>query len=386
MSDSDSSDDDVANLIARTKQNYPGKRKLGNDYNSAAAAPAALGDYEEDDDDDDDSRMPTAISSRLDEMEYRQRVRARASLTRRPVDSDDDDDDDDDDEPLTITMVDADAIKPVAAAAAAPPSPPPQDSILELSSDDDDDGQQQRARNLRVSHQSKELLAIQAARLQLLGAQQYTAKTIDSPVRHTSAPKVEMWLLTVHCKMIEQSSVESTRVVSISIRNNATLTDLQQQLFQACQVDAQATILSGLTLDGQALWKTGHTHKPLTSLTPKLQSKCVLKATLRLTGLTSLQAKGEDGTLSSVASNNNAQDEATYGALIKICLRRMLDKKEQREEWSIRQREPFSRLITRYYEKHKVSIKLRFDGQTIKLDATPKDFEMEEEDLIDVIV
>lgn len=387
MSDSDSSDDDIAKLIARTRQEYPTKRQR-----EEQSKPSGNGQSDktvESEDDDSSFELVAAnsvITSKLKHLKQQRRIRERSSILLHDVqDSSSDDDDDEAGDNLT-----------------ALPSRKPdhlakdenkmnvsinvyrEEDAVEVLSSDDEEGE--HARRMKTRGSSKELQALQAAHELLTSAQRQSsisavASPSLSPVsrrRLSEEDALEEWTLQVQCKLMRQDEVQVVKEVQLQLWNSSTISELHGAILQACDLNRNAAIVSSLTWKDVVIGKTTYAlGKSIRSVSPSLGSGSVLHATLHLTGL-QMTAKEK-------AHDTEEVNRKKFGRSVKVCLRRMLDRKEEREAWTIREKEPFSSLINSYSEKHQVRIKLKFDGETIGPERTPHDFDMEDEDLIDVI-
>jgi hypothetical protein len=379
------SDDDVAKLIAQNKLKCDSKRPREDEDEDDS-------DDEDDDDESDDSSVVepeniTAVSYKLKQLEHQRRIRQRSNLLRRANDSDDDDDDDD--EPAVSAMapvpmmVDPNKIHVEVKVSA-------EGEVMEILSSDEDEDDRKQAPSSSLCRDNKELLAIQAACQRLKASNQTSAGAdkIECSVdddddhrhhHHHRSIAVEEWTLDVHCKLMEHSAVQSTRAVSLHVWNTTTLSQLQEEILTACGLNNQSAVVSTLMLDGKLLCKSSSSAKQAKSLkaaSPNIKSGSVLKATLHLTGL-QMSAK-------QTLQDREEKEQAKWGKQITVSLRRIVDRKEHREDWHIRESEPFSNLTAKYCEKHSLKINLKFDGANIDADKTPKDYDMEDEDLIDV--
>ena len=389
-SSSESSDDDVGKLIARTKQQY-------------AASKRPREDDENDDDESDDSdsqslddnassdssvqvMVATAASSKLEELQQRRRIRERsAMLANNDDDSQSSYSSQEEDGPSRPARKSGRAVVDKNKINVSVKVCREEDVLEVLSSDDDDEAQ--KLQNRKACFASKELQAIQAARDQLSSAQRYkSTKAIASPslspvsrrLAEVAAAAVEECTLTIHCKLMLHGKVQDNKIVPVTVWNTSTLSLLHEELLKACDMTENAAIISTLTFDDRVIGKSASAlSKLLTVACPTIQSGSVLHATLHLTGL-------QSSNKASVIDIKELEKKK-YGRSLTVNLRRMIDRKEEREEWKIREREPMSNLASRYFEKHKVEVRLEFDGETVGADSTPANYDMEDGDLIDVV-
>jgi hypothetical protein len=107
-------------------------------------------------------------------------------------------------------------------------------------------------------------------------------------------------------------------------------------------------------------------------------------AMVLLTGLMDFQAR------SGTAASGAAAVSANLGKSIQLTLRQQDGKATSQDAFSIRMKEPFQALAEKYRSSKSLGPSIRiafhFDGETMGMTRTPESYDMEDEDLVDVIV
>jgi hypothetical protein len=164
----------------------------------------------------------------------------------------------------------------------------------------------------------------------------------------------------------------------LTIDSNQPCRLLQNALLQANNLTPAKAIVT-MTFQGHALQL---------SRTPTMygmQNGSVVDAVAQLTGLMNFS------TTSSNASSAAALSAANLGREMQVTLRRQLvGKKVTEDNFSVRAKEPIQVLVDKYRAKHslggRATIIFKFDGDKMRLDRTPESYDMDDEDLIDVVV
>jgi hypothetical protein len=183
--------------------------------------------------------------------------------------------------------------------------------------------------------------------------------------------------VTVRARL-EQIGCEATfQETTVPIRPNELLQVFIDRFMTAINVTPNNSVVT-MQFNGHALMGQ---HTPASY---GMTNGSTVDAMVLLTGLMDYQAR------SGTAASGAAAVSANLGSSIQLTLRQQNGKTTSQDAFSIRMKEPFQALAEKYRSSKSLGpstrIAFHFDGETMGMTRTPESYDMEDEDLVDVIV